>query len=76
MTRSFQLAHSVLDGVFDQRLQDQIGHKGFSNIRRDLLRYAEFVLKAEALDIQVTVEKLKLLAEGHLAGGGFLERIA
>src|SRR5215471_13562014 len=55
----------VLEAVFDNRLKQHAGNKGFQRFRVNFLDDFEIVLaEAGNLDIQIIVDKLQLLLEG------------
>jgi len=65
-TRPRVRGNPVTNGVFYQRLQDQIGRTGSQHFRRDLHLHREPIAKARLLDFQVTSQKVDLFGEGHL----------
>src|SRR6266576_4874481 len=54
---------AVANGVLCQRLQDQVGQKGFQGIRLDLHLDGEAIGEAHLLDVEIQLEKIKFFAE-------------
>src|SRR5690606_12446845 len=69
-------ADAVLDGVLDERLEDQVRHERVERAGLDLLGHVERALEADALDVQVVAEEVELVAERDLGGGGLVEGAA
>ena len=67
---------AVADGVLDDGLQDEVGHLAVERLRIDEDLGGEPVVEARALDVEVAVEKLQLLAQPDLLRGGVVEREA
>ena len=58
-------SQAVLDRVLDERLQDHARHDDVEAGLVDLLVDHERGAKADALDVQILVDRRKLLAKGH-----------
>src|SRR2546423_1832996 len=64
----------MLDRVFDQRLQDQVGHASVERLRIDLHLDGQAISKACLLDQQITFEHLQLLLERYFLHADVLQR--
>src|SRR4030095_12642730 len=51
---------AVLDGVFDQGLQDEVGHQRVLDAGLELEARREAILKPRLLDLEVHAQKLQL----------------
>ena len=56
-------AEPVAERVFDQRLQDQLRHRGGQRVRRDVPRHLQPVAETHLLDLQVRLEQRDLVAQ-------------
>src|SRR5262245_17864973 len=54
---------SVSDGVFDQRLQNQIRHARVERLRLDLHLHLQAIAEPRLFDLQVAFEKFQLLSQ-------------
>src|SRR3954447_254627 len=58
--------NAVADGVLDQRLQEQGGHRGITHFGGDVDIHFQAAAEADFLDGKVVIEKRKLLRERNL----------
>src|SRR5690606_39610068 len=58
-----------------ERLQNQVRHLRVEHVRIDLLDDVEPALEADALNVEVTAKKLKLLLQRHFLHARGLERV-
>src|SRR5262245_9743310 len=65
---------AVTDGVFDQRLQNQIGHARVERLRLDIHLHLQPVAESRLFDLQVAFEKFQLLPERRLLRPDILKR--
>src|SRR4029077_15478126 len=55
---------TVLDGIFDQRLQQHAGDHDVQGMRIEFFDYAQFVTaKADDFDVEVIVDELQFLVQ-------------
>src|SRR6185436_13745756 len=69
-------SESVLDRVLDQRLDEQRGYERALRLRRHVPFHAQPVREADALEPEVALDQLQLLAERDLVPAGRGERRA
>src|SRR5262247_2275868 len=65
---------AVTDGVFDQRLQNQIRQARVERLRLDIHLHLQPVAESRLFDLQVTFEKFQLLPERRLLRPDILQR--
>src|SRR5262249_15368817 len=66
--------YAVPDGVFDQRLQDQIGHASVARLRLDLHLPLQPGAKSSLFNLQLAVEKFQLLSKRRFLRAGIFQR--
>ena len=67
---SDRMSHRILD----DRLQNQIGNANIQHFRIDVNVSREAILKTNALDLEIAVQKLDLLLQRHFHRAGVFER--
>src|SRR5262245_24423411 len=65
---------SVTDGVFDQRLQNQIGHARVERLRLDIHLHLQPIAEPRLFDLQVAFEKFQFLSQRRLLRADILQR--
>jgi hypothetical protein len=63
----------VLEGVFDEGLEQEDWDEAIEGVLRDLLDDAEAVAEADLLDGEVAADELEFVAEGEFLGFGVFE---
>src|SRR5579885_2309019 len=61
-----ELCHAMANGVFGDRLKDEIGHERGLRGWIDVVFDAQPVLKASAFDLEIELEQTQLLGQLHL----------
>src|SRR5690348_7331586 len=74
-SRSFDLAHAVLDGVLDDGLENEVGHEPFHRPFLDIGTDLEPPLKTNFHDLQISAQKIQLLSQRNLLLGGPLDGV-
>ena len=64
---------TVPDRIFHQRLEDQIGHPGPEGLRIDHHADPQTRSQAGLFNLQIGLDKLQLLAQGHFLSIGHLQ---
>ena len=66
----------MLDGVFDQRLQDEAGHESITRVFVHLDLDLELPLKSDLHDLEIALQKLDLLGQHDLVLISAIECVA
>src|SRR5689334_10324779 len=73
--RSFTLRRDpMLDGIFDNRLQDHERDERVERLWRDVQLHAQAIIEANLLNGEIAVEKVELLGERHRLRMGLVNR--
>ncbi len=70
------LRDAVLDGVFDDGLQNHVGDHGVAHIGGDVFTDGEAMLEAHLHNREVVVEHIEFASEGNLLGTVVVECVA
>ena len=66
--------HTVLDGVLDERLQDQPRHLGVERLGIDVVAHRQAILESGLLDLQILLQELELLLQRDARRAAAVER--
>ena len=66
--------HAVLDGVLDERLEDQTRHAGVQGFRLDVELHRQAIRETRLLDAEILLEELQLHLQGHFVVARVVER--
>ena len=68
--------NAVLDGIFDERLQQKVGDERVQRLRLDVEYHCQTVAEARLFDLQILGEEVELLLERHFLHADALQRHA
>lgn len=69
-----EVAEAVAEGVFDERLQEEVRHARVARLRFDVDRDAKPVAEPQAHDLDVALEEIELGLERHFLRADVLQR--